>query len=464
MLRYLDANELMQPMATGFQLGLGLAHARNQGAQLAEERRHAMAQEALGQQELSLKQQEASRVAQEFNQAQQAQQFIGQRFKEEQAKDMAAPVPSDQASPYDLGAQAQQKRTPQQIFNDLLPEVYARYPVNVAEKILPLMQRQVITPFQAQGLDIRRESNAIRSGRNAVLEDQGEERLAQGQTRNEIAQGRLSAQKLSTIRQLQTQTGENIVDPVSGNVDLDAYDRAMSKAGQSFTFNKQMTPAERQAQRVLDSDPYYKTNPDSAEAARAALVANGGKPPPLTVKDDQDLEKSDMTVRGAEKLLDAAKKYEGAGGQFGPLFGGKALLGKITGGEQAVRDMKQVYDSVSTGKAFEFGGKTLTKNEIDAILSQIGTPSQADFKARSAEFLQAETEKLNRFVQNARDRGATLNPSVRRRVEIYQQNLDRLRTKLEGEGRPESEAFGNQGGEGGTYDVNGVKVKVTRVK
>ena len=79
----------------GLQLGLGFQAAQLGRAQLAEQQRHAQAEEALGQGTLQIQQAAAQRQAEEYQQAKAAQEYGLRRFQEERAKLATTPQTGD---------------------------------------------------------------------------------------------------------------------------------------------------------------------------------------------------------------------------------------------------------------------------------------------------------------------------------------------------------------------------------
>ena len=457
-----DAASYVAPLGTGFQLGLQYRQAQLQKQQLAEQQRKSLFEEGIqGAQE--------NRAQQEFQQAQAAGQFLNQRFQQRQAEEAL------KANDTPDGGQPYTPKAPAQILQEIYPEAAARFPGSALEKVLPVLQRQVITPYQQQQIalgqgrlgvaqqrvdttyDLGSDRNDIYRDRAAVAARQGDARLAQGQQR-------ITNASQAQLRQLQNTTGVQIFDPETGEVDQENLKAALDKAKQSFEFNRQMTPAERQANQIIKSDSFYSgMTPDQIEEYKAKIMANGGKPFTLTPAQETGLQKGNQIVRGIEKLADAADAYKG---DFGPMFAAKAATGKYTGSNEEEQKLQQIYSQVSSGKAFDVGGKTLTKVELDAILSTIGSPMNPNFRERVKGYLQTEAEKHAQDIEVLKAGGYETNPKLRGQVKSYIENLDRVTKKLGESNRAMSENFtGNTEEKPAEHDLgNGVKVTVKRVK
>jgi len=439
-----DAASYVAPLGQGFQIG-------TQWQAQRERSREALANEALAQQQQGIAQAQEGRTQQEFQQAQDASRFLLQRFQQRQGEEaLKAQDTPDGGVPYT-------PKEPADILREIYPEAAARFPGSALEKVLPVIQRQMITPYQQQQIDIGRGRLGIQQQRADTAEDYGGQRI-------DIARAAIKSSQQSQLRALQAQTGEPIFDPQTQEFDAEAYQRALKKAGQSFQFNKQMTPQERQVDRILKADPFYKDKtPEELEDYRGKLIANGGKPFALSPSQESDIQKSNQVVRGIEKLNDAVDAYKG---DFGPGFWIKNKAGKILGTSEKEQQLAQIYSQISSGKAFDVGGKTLTPTELGAILTTIGDPSNPQFRERVKDYLQSESEKHAQQIEVLKEGGYETNPKYRGQVKSYIENLDRVQKKLSESGRSLSENFtGNTEEKPVEHDLgNGVKVTVKKIK
>jgi hypothetical protein len=456
-----DAASYVAPLGQGFQIG-------TQWQAQRERSREALANEALAQQQQGIAQAQEGRTQQEFQQAQDASRFLQTRFQQRQGEEaLKAQDTPDGGVPYT-------PKEPADILREIYPEAAARFPGSALEKVLPVIQRQMITPYQQQQIDLGRGRLGIQQQRADTAEDYGGQRIdiaqqraddmaRQGDVRNDLRRAAIKSSQQSQLRALQAQTGEPIFDPQTQEFDAEAYQRALKKAGESFTFNKQMTPQERQVDRILKADPFYKDKtPEELEDYRGKLIANGGKPFALSPSQESDIQKSNQVVRGIEKLNDAVDAYKG---DFGPGFWIKNKAGKILGTSEKEQQLAQIYSQISSGKAFDVGGKTLTPTELGAILTTIGDPSNPQFRERVKDYLQSESEKHAQQIEVLKEGGYETNPKYRGQVKSYIENLDRVQKKLSESGRSLSENFTGDGKNKPTvHDLgNGVKVTVERV-
>lgn len=446
-----DAASYVAPFGAGTQIGLGLARQQQERQQflqsLAERQRESQFTEGL-------QGAQAARQAKEFQDTQDWQKGFESDFQSE--------IEKEAAKNKDLGlgpdvnnAFSQQTRTPQQIQNEVLSRWLPRAPAPVLYKLAPVMQRQVITPLEAARLAQGDRRLTNQEGRYSTLEEQGQER-------NDLRRASIKSGQMSQLRSLQTSTGEPIFDPETGEFDSEAYKRALAKAGTSFEFNKVMTPAEKQASNILQADPYWKgKSEDEIDAAKAQIVANGGKQFSLTPAQDSDIQKSNQITRGIEKLSDVIDAYKG---DFGPMFTAKAAIGKYTGESEDKQKLQQIYNQISIGKAFDVGGKTLTPTELGAILSTIGSPTNPNFRERVKDYLQSEAEKHAQQIEVLKSGGYETNPKLRGQVNNYIENLKRISGNLAKSGRKLSVDYTGNGDSGANDNTESDKAKSFRSK
>jgi len=452
-----DAASYVAPMGAGLQIGLGLARQQQDRQQfmqsLAEKQRESKFTEGI-------QNAQAARQAKEFQDTQDWQKGFATDFQSELEKE------SSKNKDMGLGADVnnafsqptstpQPTRTPQQIQNEVLSRWLPRAPAPVLEKLAPMMQRQMITPAQQALIEYRNGMLTEKQYRDSVLENQGQER-------NDLRRSAIKSGQMAQLRSLQTSTGEPIFDPETGEFDPEAYQRALKKAGTSFEFNKTMTAAERQADKIISSDKNLASLPEDKKAeVRSQIVSNGGKFPDLSKEQVKDFGLLENTLRGTEKLEEKLKGYEG---DFGPIeTRAKNLAGKATGAYPKERELLQEYQTLATGRAFTFGGKTLTQNEKDAILEQIGNPNDSDFRNRFKSFRVNQLEQLGEKLKEIEDLGIQNNPKIRDRYVTMKSLYDKTAKNI---GVPASDAYppGDAKNEASTYDIGGQKVTVKRVK
>jgi len=417
---------IADPLAHGLGIGLQFAQQRQARDQFnrsfAEKQRESQFSEGL-------QGEAAARQAKEFQDTQDWQKGFSADFQNELQKE------ADKNKDMGLGADVNQAfsqptRTPQQVQNEVLSRWLPRAPAQVLEKLAPVMQRQVMTPLDAAKLAQGDRRLANQEGRYNTLEEQGQER-------NDLRRAAIKSGQLLQIRSLQTATGESIIDPETGEFDAEAYQRALKKAGTSFEFNKTMTSAERQADKIISADKALSSLPeDKKSELRSQIVSNGGKLPDLSKDQIKDLGLLENTLRGTEKLADKLKSYDG---DFGPVESrAKNLVGKATGAYPKERELAQEYQTLATGRAFTFGGKTLTQNEKDAILEQIGSPNDADFRERFLSFRQNQLEQLGEKLKEIEDLGIHNNSKIRERYNTLKSLYDRTAKSI---GVPTSDAY-----------------------
>jgi hypothetical protein len=149
-------------------------------------------------------------------------------------------------------------------------------------------------------------------------------------------------------------------------------------------------------------------------------------------------------------------------GDFGPVTSRvKNLVGSTTGGQQQFREINQAHQTMAKSLAFEQGGKTLTKAEIQAILDQTSDPNDAGYRTNFNNFRGAQVENLGMALKDIEDRGLDKNPTFAKRYQTLKALYDKASGQLP---KPPSNEFppGDQGA--GTYNIGGKTVTVRQIK
>jgi hypothetical protein len=166
--------------------------------------------------------------------------------------------------------------------------------------------------------------------------------------------------------------------------------------------NALLTPAQKNAMASVQAGikaGYIK--PEDEAAAMAAYEQWGGHAQAFPTTERDSLTFNTMTAQGLKALNDKVQAVKDPDGMFGPLdFRTANVIGKFTGGQKDAREIAQQFEEVSKGRAFALGGKALTPTELQANLSQIGSPNDSDFKDRLGTY----NSRVVRDIRLQRDR------------------------------------------------------------
>lgn len=171
-------------------------------------------------------------------------------------------------------------------------------------------------------------------------------------------------------------------DEINANGELSpAALKAMNDAKQAAM----LTPTQRNARAAVETGVAGGFIPEAdRDQAMATFEQSGGRAPAMPTAQRDSVEGHLRRINGLKPLNDqVAALGADAAGTFGPMdFRVKTALGSIGGKDNPARAIEQSYKKVSSGEAFAQGGKQLTQTELNAIITQVGKPTDGDFAAR----------------------------------------------------------------------------------
>lgn len=240
-----------------------------------------------------------------------------------------------------------------------------------------------------------------------------------------VMANRKAAQQDAFMQAMGRYPGQNEIDE-QGNLSPQAL-KAMVDAKQAAM----LTPTQKNARASVETGVQGGfIDPTDKDQAMAMFEANGGRAPQMPSAQRDAVEGHLRRINGLKPLQDqVAALGPDAAGTFGPLdFRAKTAMGSILGQDNPARAIEQSYKKVSSGEAFAQGGKQLTQTELDAIIKQVGKPTDGDFPARLSQY----------------------EGSVRRDAQITLDQLKDSPYRFTAEGRAAIQKLENALGDGGT--------------
>lgn len=404
---YLTANELVAPLGSGFQLGLGISQLRNQAAQLQEQRRHAMATEALGQEENALrareqgiKEAEENRAAQLFQQSQAAQKW----FQDQ----MSAPSTSGQptVNPLDTGTAESQglpteapQESPQERMQKLLPGLAARLPASMLHQLMTA-ENNLQNRLFMQGLDLRKEGLA-------------ENKFAETQKQNVLHPLQKERQDAEASGFTLYPNGIDPTQPDNGR-DPEAFKQYVD--AQRLAKMWKTTPNEvHRAQWLTANNPEFQAaEPAQQEKWLSTIVANRGLPPTIPAKELETIDKKDDQLRAARNVLALSDLTE----KYGPKAFVLDKLGNLSTSltDPEVTRVVSEFNNLKQQELRMYGAR-VTGPETNMVLSKIGSPFDARFRDRLLGEVSRLSEDLGNTVSKLHDQGVdVLNPQWTKRI------------------------------------------------
>ena len=396
-----DAASYVAPMGAGLQIGLGLARQQQDRQQfmqsLAEKKRESQFTEGI-------QNAQAARQAKEFQDTQDWQKGFATDFQSEIEKE------SSKNKDMGLGADvnnafSQPTRTPQQIQNEVLSRWLPRAPAPVLEKLAPMMQRQMITPYQQSQLDVRNRAvdareTAIDATKNTA------DRRAVDRERAPIVSAATAAGLFDEMwpNGLYDEDGKPIAPKPEGSKKL----ADVQKTAKQYS----LTPAQvRTINVMLQSDPEFNSEtPQRQQELTSRFLANKGVPVGLSGAEFKEINAQDDLVRSTQKVADIVEQYKDS---FGLPNAAKAWIGQYTGSDPKLVEINQVFRQLKQGQASSIGGKAITPAEMRLVTDAIGTPDNANFRVMLPNYLKTQAELMAKKLDSVKQRGVQYNPNFR---------------------------------------------------
>lgn len=231
--------------------------------------------------------------------------------------------------------------------------------------------------------------------------------------------------KLASLMSLQNQTGIDVVDPETGNVNPTNFQKALEKKQELNLLRA--TPAAVKTSDAIIAAMEEETGEKLSEADKAKtqqmLLTSGNRTPTLDTDTRSRINVAEYGLSATDQLIKAIEQNPKV--RFGPgLFRLDVATGKWTGNDPEAAKIAQLYSQLYAGQAFAQGGKALTKNEVQLIRDQIGDPTDATFLANLKQAERKYTQDLGLVTRQLQDRGFDSFPS-------YRKWLDRLSKQYE---------------------------------
>jgi hypothetical protein len=395
-----DAASYVAPLGQGFQIG-------TQWQAQRERQREALANEALAQQQQGIAQAQEGRTQQEFQQGQDASRFLLQRFQQRQGEEQ---LKAHDQTESQTGSTPYVPKDSSEILREIYPEALARFPGSALEKVLPGIQRQVLTPAQQALIDARNQQLLLRSDAIDNAKTAADRRAFD---RERMPQHNAAAAAGISLypNGMWDENGKAIPPDPEGVKNLESVQKTAKQYG--------LTPAViRNSKAVVEASGLPE---EDQGPAFKIVAANGGKFPTIPPAELNDISAQDNIVRSTRKLSDILDSYKGS---LGPANFIAALTGKYVGSDPELNRLNQTYSQLKRGEVVKYAGKTITPSEINLVLEAIGSPNDPRFRQQLGLYQQAQTESLAEKINSVKARGIHYNPAYQELVKnMWGKNL-----------------------------------------